>query len=299
MAMLTRADPTRTIIPLTVADIPRLRLDWRSRLSEREVRRILENAPGLSLWNPETLEYAIAAPWRNRDEIVQIADLSAVRQPEEMVRNVAAAAREWGALLTVIVEIDEKRPASFYERVGFEHLEQVVTFRLDRRRAPRIQRPESLRFLPANPFDEAMLPTLLEVDHRAFPWIWWNSEREFVSYGMTPGVALFIGYQNKKPVSYIGFTVVDDWGHIDRIAVDPDRQGSGLGLQTLAFAIETMGQQGVRRIGLSTQSDNERSQRLYRRFGFERTRDTDYDLWGDTVHRAPGLAIAPTGTREP
>jgi ribosomal protein S18 acetylase RimI-like enzyme len=48
----------------------------------------------------------------------------------------------------------------------------------------------------------------------------------------------------------------------------------------LTFAIESLRRQGARRIGLSTQGTNRRSQRLYQRFGFIRTPDLDYQLFG-------------------
>jgi RimJ/RimL family protein N-acetyltransferase len=37
---------------------------------------------------------------------------------------------------------------------------------------------------------------------------------------------------------------------------------------------------GARRIGLSTQGDNARSQRMYEHVGFKRSRSNDYRLYG-------------------
>jgi ribosomal protein S18 acetylase RimI-like enzyme len=295
MAALTQSDASSSVVPLAPADVQRLRIGWRARLNADEIQRCLTLAPGRSIWNPATYEYAIGAPWRNRLDIIQIAELSAIQHPETMIRGVVDAAYQHGAALTVLVEIDEKRPASFYDRVGFEHLERVVTFQIDRRNAPRIHRPRSMSFVPADPSDRATLDILMEIDNQAFPWLWWNSEDEFLAYGVTPGVAMYIGLDHDVPVSYIGFTTFPGWGHVDRIAVLPGLQGSGYGLQTLAFAVETMANRGARRIGLSTQSTNEQSQRLYRRYGFERTADNDYDLWGDTIRRAPGVLINAPG----
>ena len=291
MVLLTPPESPRAIVPLTFGDVAGLPISWRSKLDQAEIRQALQRAPGASVWNPDTLEYAIATPWRNRPDVIQVADLAAVRDPEEMVRGLAAAAAVRGALQTVIVEIDEKRPESFYVRSGFEHIEQVVTFRMDARYGVRPSVRPEMRFVSVHPFDEQTLSTLVRLDHAAFPWIWWNSEAEFLTYAVLPGVALSIGYDGDTPVSYIGVTMSDDWGHIDRIAVDPARQGNGYGLQTLAATIEAMARRGVRSVGLSTQSTNERSQRLYLKFGFERSRDTDYDLWGDILHRAPGLDL--------
>ncbi|MCC6703326.1 MAG: GNAT family N-acetyltransferase [Thermomicrobiales bacterium] len=294
MTLLTAPDSDPAIVPIRQADVEALPISWRARLDAAEIQQALRMAPGASVWNPASLEYAIALPWRHRHEIVHVAELAAIRDPERLLRGVSAAASEAGAKLTLVVEVDEKRPESFYTRCGFEHLEQVVTFRMDTRRDTAHALPRTLRFDAVHPFDDATRAILIGLDHAAFPWLWWNSEAEFLTYSVLPGVATWIGYDGATPVSYIGVTMAEEWGHIDRIAVDPTRQGEGFGWQTLAAAINAMARHGVRTVGLSTQSTNERSQRLYRRFGFERTRDTDYDLWGDIIHRAPGLDLQAT-----
>lgn len=294
MATLTSPEFPRSVVPLTLRDVANLSISWRARLDDAGIRHALRMAPGSSVWNPATAEYAVASPWRNRPEVIQIADLAAIRHPDDLVRGVAAAAAEQGAQLTVMVEVDEKRPESFYDRCGFTHLEQVVTYRIDTSLAPIVTRMPGLRFASMHPFDEQTLATLISIDHRAFPWIWWNSEAEFLHYAIADGVELYLGYDGDIPVSYIGVTLADQWGHIDRIAVDPAFQGSGIGLQTLSATVESMRRRGVRTLGLSTQSTNERSQQLYERFGFVRTRDSDYDLWGDTIHRAPDLDLQAT-----
>jgi ribosomal protein S18 acetylase RimI-like enzyme len=43
---------------------------------------------------------------------------------------------------------------------------------------------------------------------------------------------------------------------------------------------------GATRVGLSTQANNTRSQRLYHRFGFQRTYQNDYNIYGVWVNPA-------------
>ena len=81
-------------------------------------------------------------------------------------------------------------------------------------------------------------------------------------------------------MAYFGVTLFPDWGHLDRIAVVPLQQGRGFGLETLGLAVATMRKRGARRVGLSTQRSNRRSQQLYERFGFQRTPAHDYRLFG-------------------
>jgi ribosomal protein S18 acetylase RimI-like enzyme len=61
--------------------------------------------------------------------------------------------------------------------------------------------------------------------------------------------------------------------HLNRIAVHPAHHGRGIGAALLYDALHTFWRQGVEHVSLNTQSDNQESQRLYRRFGFETTGD--------------------------
>lgn len=283
MAALTTRNARGSIEPLRPEDLRQIHPGWRSRLNLQEIRECLQRAPGRSVWDAQTGEYAIVSQWRNRTDVLQIADLASIRDPEALAIAASQRVRALGAALTVMVEIDETRRPSFYERSGFEHLEKVVTFDLDRSKVRRVSCATQLQFVRADPRDPATMDILLALDHAAFPWIWWNSTQEFEAYFVAEGVQIYLGLDDGVPVSYTGFTSFPSWGHLDRIAVDPGLQGRGYGLQTLAFSVETMLTLGSRKIGLSTQSDNVRSQRLYQRYGFVRTASNDYDLWGDTL----------------
>ena len=193
MAALKQFNSADSLVPLEEKDVARLRIGWRSRLAADDIRRILQTLPGRSMWDTRTLEYAIAAPWRNRTDIVQIAELSAVLHPEEMILAVTERSHELGAALTVIVEVDETRRTSFYERCGYRHLEKVITFGIERHQAPRVVRPRELTFIPVDPGNDEMREILVRLDNRSFPWIWWNSDLEFRVYGLTPGVEVYDG----------------------------------------------------------------------------------------------------------
>ncbi|MGH2550549.1 MAG: GNAT family N-acetyltransferase [Thermomicrobiales bacterium] len=284
-ALSSQTNLRSSIEPLRPENLRQLHIGWRARLNLEEIRDSLQRVPGRSVWDPVTHEYAIVSQWRNRDDVLQIADLAAVRDAEAMTIAASERVRSLGSKMTVMVEVDETRRPSFYEHCGFEHIEKVVTFDLEQRNVPRINRPREITFVPADPRDPATMEALLRIDHASFPWIWWNTHREFEIYAVTAGVEIFLGLDGGVPVSYAGFTAFPALGHLDRIAVLPGLQGKGYGLYTLAFVVETMLARGSRKIGLSTQSTNLRSQKLYQRYGFVRTADNDYDLWGDTLHR--------------
>lgn len=287
--------------PPTASVVETLRPEQVARLRPRQgaaalvdIRREVEAYPGRSVWAPETLEYALLAPWRHRPEIAHVRDLQAVRHAAPLLRAAIEGADAHGAALVLVIEMDETRRPAFYERVGLRRLEDVITFELDRGEPPPV--PRALQFRrPAPAGDD--LRSLLALDHAAFPWLWWNSAEEFRAYAATPGVALYLGERDGEPLCYLGLTMFAGWGHLDRIAVHPRAQGRGLGGEALRFAIDTLRRAGARRIGLSTQRDNPRSQRLYARFGFRRSPGYDYRLFGAPL-RPPATDALGGATRE-
>ena len=100
-----------------------------------------------------------------------------------------------------------------------------------------------------------------------------------------PAVQIWLGRTAGVPVAYAGFTILDQWGHLDRLAVDPAWHGRGYGAAMLAWALGRMAAAGVTRVTLSTQETNEQSQRLYRGFGFRQTAEV-YTIYGRMVEPA-------------
>src|SRR5918998_1224476 len=264
----------RTLVP---GDVAALRLPGRR--GAESVRRLLDRYPGRSVWVPSTLEYALIGPWRNRPEIASIESLVAVRHLEELLRAALERCAEQGDELMLTVELDTRRSPARYERAGLEMLEEVITYEMGIRREP-WSGSDHIRLVRVDADDEAALDLVTRIDQESFPWLWRNNRAEFDVYLHTPGVEVWLVEADDTPVAYFGATLFPDWGHLDRIAVVPEQQGRGLGLETLGLAVDTMRQRGARRVGLSTQRSNRRSQRLYEQFGFQRTPAYDYRLFG-------------------
>jgi ribosomal-protein-alanine N-acetyltransferase len=285
---ITSSQPGAAIQELTERDVDGLRFGLWSRMSNHDVKRALTAFPGRSVWLPETLEYAIVTPWRARPEVANVAELSAVRNPALLLEAVVDRCAQLGASVVIAIELDEVRGPAFYERAGFELLEEVITYELDCRVALDTF-PSEIAFRSVDVRSKEDRQLLIRLDHETFPWLWWNSEAEFLSYADTPGVELFAGYIGDDPVSYVGITSYLGWGHLDRIAVMPHLQGRGLGKQALSFAIQRLMRSGSMRVGLSTQSQNKRSQQLYERFGFRRATSNDYRLYGRVLRLPDGV----------
>src|SRR5687768_1555314 len=268
---------TSVVHTLGPGDIAALRLPGRH--GAESVRRLLDRYPGRSVWVPSTLEYALISPWRNRPEIAHVENLVAVRHLEELLRAAVERCADQGDELMLTVELDSQRSPARYERAGLEMLEEVITYEIGIGREP-WSSSDYLRLVRFDADDEAAIDLVTSIDQASFPWLWRNNRAEFDVYLQTPGVEVWLVEADGEPVGYFGVTLFPDWGHLDRVAVIPERQGRGLGLEALGLAVDAMRKQGARRVGLSTQRTNRRSQRLYERFGFQRTPEHDYRLFG-------------------
>jgi ribosomal protein S18 acetylase RimI-like enzyme len=268
------------IRPLTARDIPQLRLPWDGRFSPAELERIILDEPHLAMWNERSGEFVIGGRWRHRDEIATLVELAASGGAIDLMHGLAARATELGFRLLVASEQSERRREEFYAAAGFGEVEDIVIYELVRVRA-RHPLSGALRFEPFRRGDATQFEELLDLDHRAFPWMWWNCRAEIINYIDTDGVAIDIGRDaSGRAVAYVGTTRFRTWGHLDRIAVDPALQGRGLGRAALDYAVMSLASSGAKRVGLSTQAANTRSRRLYEAYGFRRAPSHDYRIYG-------------------
>lgn len=263
------------------ADVSRLHLESHPRLTADEAVRLLAQRPGASFWIPGTGEFIIVTPWRHRAELVTVHTFGAFAHEDVLLNAAMVQAREQGSAGFVVVDINETRRPSFYVRHGLRRIEDIVTY--EHRRPARLASmgadDAGLGFRRVVRAEPALLRHVLELDHAAFPWFWWNSVEEFQAYLGYPGVEVWAGLRNNDVVAYIGSTLYLQWGHLDRIATRPELQGTGIGRAALSFAAKLMLDRGCRRLALSTQGNNERSRGLYQRSGFVRTPNDDYGIF--------------------
>ncbi len=111
------------------------------------------------------------------------------------------------------------------------------------------------------------LGAIAEMDATAFEPLW--------HFGRKDMLELFVRARLKMAVieNYIvGYSAVignsREELQLARLAVRPDYQGKGIGRLLMQDVVEYAVQDHYERIVLNTQTDNERSQRLYRGFGF-------------------------------
>jgi len=163
---------------------------------------------------------------------------------------------------------------------------------------------------PATPTDERALAV---IDHRTWSWAvtpvpLWPVERPFFDAGTRPEDVLvavvgerIAGYLKLRPVA------LPASGHVQEIhgfAVDPDRQGRGLGRFLLEGARREAMARGARRITLRVLGTNQRAIALYRAAGYreEGRLEGQFLLEGrsvDDVFMALALPGAPDGSQGP
>ncbi len=275
------------ILPLTAGDVRSLRLPWSSPFDARSLVNHLRLHPDRSIWEPQTGEYLIGEPWRHRAAVTTIVDSVVRAHGVALVDALCDPRNGIGHDLVVMTDFVGARPESSYTSIGLARMQEVICYEL--RAVPPTPPRGTLAFQQIDTASAGDVADLLAVDHAAFPWLWWNTEAEFAAYASVPGVELHVGYDRARvPVAYVGITHFRGWGHLDRIGVLPDRQGGGYGLEALRFAAQHLVRAGADRIGLSTQADNTRSQRLYHRYGFRRTYQNDYLIYGRWVRGAIG-----------
>src|SRR5690554_2024802 len=128
----TAANHPHGIAPLTEADLPALRLHLHSRLREAEVHSAVRQLPGLSQWHPQSGEYVLVTPWRHREDIISLREISAFHHESTLVAAVFDAADKHGISACITAETYEKRRPVFYSRNGMDLLETIIAYHHDR-----------------------------------------------------------------------------------------------------------------------------------------------------------------------
>lgn len=105
------------------------------------------------------------------------------------------------------------------------------------------------------------LPRMHEIEEAVYadPWSRSLLEQSLVA-PMTHAWGLF---EADRLIAYAIFQLIVDEGHLLNIAVDPERQGQGLGAFLLDSVIQTVEMRGGRRVFLEVRPTNDRALRLY------------------------------------
>lgn len=196
-------------------------------------------------------------------QMVGCADLEAL--DEELGPLLAAADRAGqaagaGPLLYIGDEpwLNGELPA-----LGFATINRIAFYEREGRGLPEERGPGLAELRPAAAED---VPAALAVDHAAFDPIWWNSAA-FLAQALDE-FRFVVATAGGEVAGYSLCSTYPGEGHLARLAVHPAWQGRGIGGQLVRDALRFFWGCGLTRVLLNTQQDNERSQALYRRYGF-------------------------------
>jgi ribosomal-protein-alanine N-acetyltransferase len=264
------------IVPIVAADIPTLPLAADSRFTAATLAQHLARYPHLAFRLAGGQDYALGGYWHRRPEIGLLLEVASQGQRAALVERLLAAYRQAGARLVVLSESEAERALDFYRQIGFGVLEEVIPYERPHCRVEPVSSRLALR-----PLVEDDLPALVALEEQAFPWLWWETAESFWETAQHPDCWAYTAWLGRDLVGYLLLTQRADFGHINRIAVHPLWQGQGYGAELLTYAIGDLARHGAQRVGLNTQANNTRSQRLYERFAFRRTgeRFRFYGLW--------------------
>lgn len=272
--ILTQSDEHPAIEPLLPENVRDLRLPWLSRFNTALLAGHLLDNPGHALWVPLTGEYIVAEPWRHREDIATIMEVTARKGRDALVQALLGQLSAEGYRLALCS--DEVWRDHTKSRLGadFGQVEKIVFFQRDLRDKLAGEPKTALPQLEYRRYNLSDLDMLMALDHDSFPWLWWNSRREFGTYLGIHNVFVYAAYMEGEPVGYASFTLYEGWSHLDRLAVASSRQGRRYGAAQLMHIMQQMVSLGSASVTLSTQQNNAQSHRLYGAFGFKQLSET-------------------------
>lgn len=130
------------------------------------------------------------------------------------------------------------------------------------------------------------LLSVFRIEQRSFPQPW-----PFAAFERFVGVPGFLVAELPdeagSPGEVVGYVVSDTvrergeaLGHIKDLAVHPDHRGRGIGARLLRHSLQSLAEQGARRVKLEVRQGNEPARSLYGEFGFTR-RTVTPNYYGD------------------
>ncbi|HPL26730.1 MAG TPA: GNAT family N-acetyltransferase [Anaerolineae bacterium] len=99
----------------------------------------------------------------------------------------------------------------------------------------------------------------------------WHYPRPMLEALLKPTTRLSVAELDRRIVGYQLSAQEGTEGQVIRLAVAPEWQRQGIASRLLADTLATFHRGRVRRVSLNTQADNLAAQKLYERFGFQRT----------------------------
>jgi len=229
-------------------------------------------------------------PWRGRADVAAIVPYATRRQIRTDLLNesiASAQARGYRSAVTAALSPAEMEP---FQNLGFtvDHELHLLVHPLSDLTAPSRVR---LRRATARDWDR-----VISIDQQAFNEFW-RFDRSSIEDALraTPS-RRFRMVRGKPSPGYHISGRAGETGYLQRLAVDPSQQGTGLGSLLLADSLTWMRDKGARSAWVNTQVGNEGAVRLYTRHGF-RLADYRLSVLTRTFSANPG-GVAPSAQQQ-
>ncbi|MBW8827488.1 MAG: GNAT family N-acetyltransferase [Acidobacteria bacterium] len=204
-------------------------------------------------------------PWRGSDQVGLITPMGGAAAASEAIVQKACRTLVAGGyieMLTGALAADERR--GFID-AGFELRDELVLLAHDLAAIPEAP-PASIR--RGRRGDRARA---LAVDGRAFPPFWRLDTEGFdEAVAATPVARFRVATVGREVVGYAVTGRAGHHGYLQRLAVDPDRTGRGLGRALVADALNWLRHRQCTLAVVNTQVGNDRAVTLYEGMGFRR-----------------------------
>jgi ribosomal protein S18 acetylase RimI-like enzyme len=150
---------------------------------------------------------------------------------------------------------------------GFKHRQNIVVLEWGGKLPSEVPINPDIEIRPMNLAD---LPEVHTLDKIAFQPLWQNSLAGLTKAYEQPGISTVAVCQGTI-IGYQISTTMTIYGHLSRLAVNPEYQRSGIASALVYDLLRQFVQQGFWQVTVNTQSDNSASLKLYDTFGFEKT----------------------------
>lgn len=174
----------------------------------------------------------------------------------------------YSAVMTSALHHGEIAP---FESLGFEEFDRLRVLRHDLSPQWTERRPDvpGVRLRRSRMSDR---PAALEVDNAAFPPLWrLDAEALEEAVHATPRVRFRVADNADGIVGYAVTGRSGNQAFLQRLAVDPQQHGRGIGSALVIDALQWAARRRVTRVLVNTQDNNQRALDLYRSLGFTLT----------------------------
>jgi ribosomal protein S18 acetylase RimI-like enzyme len=215
-------------------------------------------------------------PWRGDHSVAYMAPATERPPSAAMVRHACSVLADRGYREILTAALSEPERAGFVA-AGFETRDSLHLLAHDLRDIP-ADVPASLRRGRRGDRRAA-----LEVDGRAFPTFWRLDEGGLhEALNATPSSRFRVAAVRRRVVGYAVTGRAGRRGYLQRLAVDPDAQGRGIGRALVVDSLGWMRRRGVASAVVNTQVANERALALYLAMGF-RLQPSGLEVLGRTI----------------